>query len=115
MFGEREACPALVNGSIPARRPGGSVAEGRYLADEETIHYGIIPRTNRGVFACNELPDLTEKVQVGLFNLMEGMEEKDVQIKGYKIRLPLDVIIVASASVRGGARKGSETGTSGSV
>ncbi len=59
MFGEREACPALVNGSIPARRPGGSVAEGRYLADEETIHYGFIPRTNRGVFACNELPDLT--------------------------------------------------------
>ena len=78
MFGKREACPALVNGSIPARRPGGSVAEGRYLADEETIHYGIIPRTNRGVFAINELPDLTEKVQVGLFNLME---EKDVQIK----------------------------------
>ena len=76
MFGEREACPALVNGSIPARRPGGSVAEGRYLADEETIHYGFIPRTNRGVFACNELPDLTEKVQVGLFNLME---EKDTQ------------------------------------
>ena len=112
MFGEREACPALVNGSIPARRPGGSVAQGRYLADEETIHYGFIPRTNRGVFACNELPDLTEKVQVGLFNLME---EKDVQIKGYKIRLPLDVIIVASASVRWGARKGSETGTSGSV
>src|SRR5580704_3435200 len=59
------------------------VAEGRYLADEETIHYGLIPRTNRGIFAINELPDLTEKVQVGLFNLME---EKDVQIKGYKIR-----------------------------
>src|SRR5882757_2150278 len=71
------------------------VAEGRYLADEETIHYGLIPRTNRGIFAINELPDLTEKVQVGLFNLME---EKDVQIKGYKIRLPLDVIIVASAN-----------------
>ncbi len=71
------------------------VAEGRYLADEETIHYGLIPRTNRGLFAINELPDLTEKVQVGLFNLME---EKDVQIKGYKIRLPLDVIFVASAN-----------------
>ena len=71
------------------------VAEGRYLADEETIHYGLVPRTNRGIFAINELPDLTEKVQVGLFNLME---EKDVQIKGYKIRLPLDVIIVASAN-----------------
>src|SRR5579862_3027458 len=71
------------------------VAEGRYLADEETIHYGLIPRTNRGIFAINELPDLTEKVQVGLFNLME---EKDVQIKGYKIRLPVDVVIVASAN-----------------
>ena len=71
------------------------VAEGRYLADEETIHYGLIPRTNRGIFAINELPDLTEKVQVGLFNLME---EKDVQIKGFKIRLPVDVVFVASAN-----------------
>ena len=71
------------------------VAEGRYLADEETIHFGLIPRTNRGIFAINELPDLTEKVQVGLFNLME---EKDVQIKGYKIRLPVDVVFVASAN-----------------
>jgi magnesium chelatase subunit I len=71
------------------------VAEGRYLADEETIHYGLIPRINRGIFAINELPDLTEKVQVGLFNLME---EKDVQIKGYKVRLPLDVVFVASAN-----------------
>jgi len=71
------------------------VAEGRYLADEETIHYGLIPRTNRGIFAINELPDLTEKVQVGLFNLME---EKDVQIKGYKVRLPIDMVLVASAN-----------------
>ncbi len=71
------------------------VAEGRYLADEETIHYGLIPRVNRGLFAINELPDLTEKVQVGLFNLME---ERDVQIKGYKIRLPVDVVFVASAN-----------------
>jgi magnesium chelatase subunit I len=71
------------------------VAEGRYLADPETIHYGLIPRVNRGLFAINELPDLTEKVQVGLFNLME---ERDVQIKGYKIRLPLDVIFIASAN-----------------
>jgi magnesium chelatase subunit I len=71
------------------------VAEGRYLADEETIHYGLIPRVNRGIFAINELPDLTEKVQVGLFNLME---EKDVQIKGYKIRLPVDVVFMASAN-----------------
>src|ERR1700682_5984517 len=71
------------------------VAEGRYLADEETIPYGRLPRTNRGIFAINELPDLTEKVQVALFNLME---EKDVQIKGYKIRLPVDVMFVASAN-----------------
>lgn len=71
------------------------VAEGRYLADAETVHYGLIPRTNRGIFAINELPDLTEKVQVGLFNLME---EKDVQIKGYKIRLAVDVVFVASAN-----------------
>jgi magnesium chelatase subunit I len=71
------------------------VAEGRYLADENAIHYGLIPRTNRGIFAINELPDLMEKIQVGLFNLME---ERDVQIKGFKIRLPLDILIVASAN-----------------
>jgi magnesium chelatase subunit I len=71
------------------------VAEGRYLADAETIHYGLVPRTNRGIFAINELPDLTERVQVGLFNLME---ERDVQIRGYKIRLPVDVVIIASAN-----------------
>ena len=71
------------------------VAEGRYLADESTIHYGLIPRTNRGLFAINELPDLMEKIQVGLFNLME---ERDVQVKGFKVRLPLDIVIVASAN-----------------
>ena len=71
------------------------VAEGRYLGDEDTIHFGLVPRTNRGIFAINELPDLMEKVQVGLFNLME---ERDVQIKGYKVRLPLDVVFVASAN-----------------
>lgn len=71
------------------------VAEGRYLSDELTIHFGLIPRTNRGIFAINELPDLVEKVQVGLFNVME---EKDIQIKGYKIRLPLDMCIVATAN-----------------
>ena len=71
------------------------VAEGRYLADETTVHYGLIPRTNRGIFAINELPDLMEKIQVGLFNLME---ERDVQVKGFKLRLPLDVVIVASAN-----------------
>ncbi|MBI4200177.1 MAG: magnesium chelatase [Chloroflexi bacterium] len=71
------------------------VAEGRYLSDELTIHYGLVPRTNRGIFCVNELPDLPERIQVGLFNLME---ERDIQIKGYRIRLPLDVYVVASAN-----------------
>ena len=71
------------------------VAEGRSLSDELTIHFGLLPRTNRGIFCINELPDLAEKVQVGLFNVME---ERDVQIKGYRVRLPLDVLVVASAN-----------------
>jgi len=71
------------------------VAEGRYLSDELTIHYGLVPRTNRGVFAINELPDLAERIQVGLLNVLE---ERDVQIRGYKIRLPLDLMLVASAN-----------------
>jgi len=94
-YGEKLATPDVSMADLVGEIDPVKVAEGRYLADEETIHYGIIPRTNRGVFAINELPDLTEKIQVGLFNLME---EKDVQIKGYKIRLPLDVVIVASAN-----------------
>ena len=71
------------------------VAEGRYLSDELTIHYGLVPRTNRGIFGINELPDLAERIQVGLLNVME---ERDVQIRGYRIRLPLDVFVVASAN-----------------
>src|SRR5579862_180378 len=94
-YGEKLATPDVSIADLIGEIDPIKVAEGRYLADEETIHYGIVPRTNRGIFAINELPDLTEKVQVGLFNLME---EKDVQIKGYKIRLPLDVVIVASAN-----------------
>ena len=94
-FGEKLATPDVSIADLIGEIDPIKVAEGRYLADEETIHYGIVPRTNRGIFAINELPDLTEKVQVGLFNLME---EKDVQIKGYKIRLPLDIVIVASAN-----------------
>ena len=94
-YGEKLATPDVSIADLIGEIDPIKVAEGRYLADEETIHYGLVPRTNRGVFAVNELPDLTEKVQVGLFNLME---EKDVQIKGYKIRLPLDVVIVASAN-----------------
>ena len=94
-YGEKLATPDVSIADLIGEIDPIKVAEGRYLADEETIHYGLIPRTNRGIFAVNELPDLTEKVQVGLFNLME---EKDVQIKGYKIRLPLDVVIMASAN-----------------
>ena len=94
-YGEKLATPDVSIADLIGEIDPIKVAEGRYLADEETIHYGIIPRTNRGIFAINELPDLTEKVQVGLFNLME---EKDVQIKGYKIRLPSDLVIVASAN-----------------
>jgi magnesium chelatase subunit I len=71
------------------------VAEGRYLADELTIHYGLIPRTNRGIFSVNELPDLPERIQVGLLNILE---ERDLQIRGYKIRLELDLVLVASAN-----------------
>ncbi|MGI8929658.1 MAG: sigma 54-interacting transcriptional regulator [Candidatus Limnocylindrales bacterium] len=71
------------------------VAEGRYLADESTIHYGLVPRANRGIFAINELPDLAERIQVGLLNVLE---ERDVQVRGYTLRLPLDVFLVASAN-----------------
>lgn len=71
------------------------VAEGRYLADELTIHYGLIPRTNRGIVAINELPDLPERIQVALFNILE---ERDVQIRGYRIRLPLDLLLACTAN-----------------
>src|SRR5437588_1893854 len=71
------------------------VAEGRYLSDELTIHYGLVPRTHRGIFTLNELPDLAERVQVSLLNVME---ERDVQIRGYKVRLPVDLFVDASAN-----------------
>lgn len=70
-------------------------AEGRYLSDESTMHYGLIPRSNRGIFAINELPDLAPRIQVGLFNVLE---ERDIQIRGYPIRLDLDVCLVFSAN-----------------
>jgi magnesium chelatase subunit I len=71
------------------------VAEGRYLSDELTIHYGLIPRHNRGIIAINELPDLAERIQVALLNVME---ERDVQVRGYSLRLPLDLLVVATAN-----------------
>ncbi len=70
-------------------------AEGRYLSDELTMHYGLIPRANRGIFCINELPDLSPKIQVGLFNVLE---ERDVQIRGFPVRLSLDLCLVFSAN-----------------
>jgi len=94
-FGEKLATPDVTMGDLIGDVDPIRVAEGRYLSDELTIHYGLIPRTNRGIFAINELPDLAEKIQVALFNVME---ERDMQIKGFPVRLPLDVMIVASAN-----------------
>lgn len=71
------------------------MAEGRRLGDPETIHYGLVPRANRGIVAINELPDLAERIQVAMLNVME---ERDIQIRGYVLRLPLDVLVVASAN-----------------
>jgi magnesium chelatase subunit I len=71
------------------------VAEGRTLGDPETVHYGLLPRTNRGVFGINELPDLAERIQVAMFNVLE---ERDIQVRGYSLRLPVDVLMVASAN-----------------
>jgi magnesium chelatase subunit I len=94
-YGEKLATPDVSMADLIGDVDPIKVAEGRYLADELTIHYGLVPRTNRGIFCVNELPDLPERIQVGLFNLME---ERDVQIKGYRIRLPLDVLIFATAN-----------------
>jgi magnesium chelatase subunit I len=71
------------------------VAQGRTLGDPETVHYGLVPRANRGVFGLNELPDLAERIQVALFNVLE---ERDIQVRGYSIRLPLDVFLLATAN-----------------
>jgi magnesium chelatase subunit I len=94
-YGEKLATPDITIADLIGEVDPIKVAEGRYLADELTIHYGLIPRTNRGIFCINELPDLAERIQVGLLNIME---ERDVQIRGYRIRLPLDVMVVASAN-----------------
>jgi magnesium chelatase subunit I len=71
------------------------VAQGRTLGDPETVHYGLVPRTNRGVFGLNELPDLAERIQVALFNVLE---ERDIQVRGYSLRLPLDIFLIATAN-----------------
>ena len=94
-YGEKLATPDITISDLIGEVDPIKVAEGRYLSDELMIHYGLIPRTNRGIFALNELPDLAERIQVGMLNIME---ERDVQIRGYKIRLDLDVFVVASAN-----------------
>ncbi|MEO6457116.1 MAG: sigma 54-interacting transcriptional regulator [Chloroflexia bacterium] len=94
-YGEKLATPDITVADLIGDVDPIKVAEGRYLSDELTIHYGLLPRTNRGIFCINELPDLAERVQVGLLNVLE---ERDVQIRGYKVRLPLDIYMVASAN-----------------
>jgi len=94
-YGEKLATPDITIADLIGEIDPIKVAEGRYLSDELTIAYGLVPRTNRGIFCINELPDLAERIQVGLLNIME---ERDVQIRGYKIRLPIDVYVVASAN-----------------
>ena len=94
-YGEKLATPDITIADLIGEVDPIKVAEGRYLSDELTIHYGLVPRHNRGIFSINELPDLAERIQVGLLNIME---ERDVQIRGYRIRLPLDVFLVASAN-----------------
>jgi magnesium chelatase subunit I len=94
-YAEKLATPDITIADLIGEVDPVRVAEGRYLSDELTLHYGLIPRANRGIFAINELPDLAERIQVGLLNILE---ERDVQIRGFTIRLPLDLFVVASAN-----------------
>ncbi len=94
-YAEKLATPDITIADLIGEVDPIKVAEGRYLSDELTIHFGLVPRTNRGIFCINELPDLAERIQVGLLNIME---ERDVQIRGFRVRLPLDVLVVASAN-----------------
>ena len=94
-YGEKLATPDTTIADLIGEVDPIKVAEGRYLSDELTIHYGLVPRVNRGIFAINELPDLAERIQVGLLNVLE---ERDIQIRGHRIRLPLDLVLVATAN-----------------
>jgi magnesium chelatase subunit I len=94
-YGEKLATPDTSVGDLIGDVDPIRVAEGRTLGDPETIHFGLVPRTNRGIFAVNELPDLAERIQVSLLNVLE---ERDIQVRGYQLRLPLDVLLVASAN-----------------
>ncbi|MBI2190582.1 MAG: sigma 54-interacting transcriptional regulator [Planctomycetes bacterium] len=94
-YGEKLATPDVTIADLIGETDLVKVAEGRYLSDERTMHFGLIPRCHRGIFAINELPDLAPKIQVGLFNILE---ERDFQIRGYSVRLPLDILMVFSAN-----------------
>jgi magnesium chelatase subunit I len=94
-YGEKLATPDTSVGDLIGDVDPIRIAQGRTLGDPETIHFGLVPRTNRGVFAINELPDLAERIQVSLLNVLE---ERDIQVRGYQLRLPLDLLLVASAN-----------------
>jgi magnesium chelatase subunit I len=94
-YGEKLATPDTSVGDLIGDIDPVKVAEGRTLGDPETIHFGLVPRTNRGIFCLNELPDLAERIQVSLLNVLE---ERDIAVRGYALRLPLDLVLVASAN-----------------
>ena len=94
-YGEKLATPDTSVGDLVGDVDPTKVAEGRRLGDPETVHYGLVPRTNRGIFVVNELPDLAERIQVALLNVLE---ERDIQVRGYSLRLPLDLLLVATAN-----------------
>lgn len=94
-YSEKLATPDTSVGDLIGDVDPIKVAEGRTLGDPETVHYGLVPRANRGIFGLNELPDLAERIQVALFNVLE---ERDIQIRGYALRLPLDLLLIATAN-----------------
>ncbi|WP_460745759.1 sigma 54-interacting transcriptional regulator [Nocardiopsis oceani] len=94
-YGEKLATPDTGTAELVGDVDPAKLAEGRSLGDPETVHYGLLPRANRGVFCVNELPDLPARAQVALFNVLE---ERDLQVRGYTLRLPLDLLLVASAN-----------------
>jgi magnesium chelatase subunit I len=94
-YAEKLATPDTSVGDLVGDVDPVKIAEGRLLGDPETVHFGLVPRTNRGVFGINELPDLAERIQVALFNVLE---ERDIQVRGYALRLPLDLMLIATAN-----------------
>ncbi len=94
-YGEKLATPDTSVGDLIGDVDPVRIAQGRTLGDPETIHFGLVPRTNRGIVVINELPDLAERIQVSLLNVLE---ERDLQVRGYTLRLPLDLLVVATAN-----------------